>query len=410
MVSVGEAPPALPLPTAEGGDDVPHQATAADDDAPPAPSTADEAEEEEVTLLSIIQSASQIADPQQRDLALLDALRTCRHELEAAGAESDSTKLRLEEARETFDCAAKLLTGVMPSSLGMDGNTAKRPPAVGDNVDTKQYWKRSKATKNSSSSSSLEDENKQQQQVGDTNEVVEIPTAEPIPIPTNPISIPAHHTSFNPSTLISVDGDTTIMSEADISNHRNNFYQKLLGIPASEVETYTPKVSQANLRSKAQLDEGVHIVQHWDTGADGLDAAAFRSKHKTWYTRMKPANHHLGRRTGIHVRTLPSKTEGNEGQDGVQQEEGENFLCRYSKDGTKSILYLSTSQLYDALFEIHVLEHNHLRGRDAVKSRVNELYANVPDLQVKYFLETCPVCLRREECGCCSRECCCWGC
>ena len=121
-------------------------------------------------------------------------------------------------------------------------------------MDTKQYWKRSKATKNSSSSSSLEDENKQQQQVGDTNEVVEIPTAEPIPIPTNPIRIPAHHTSFNPSTLISVDGDTNIMSEADISNHRNNFYQKLLGIPASEVETYTPKVSQANLRSKAQLD------------------------------------------------------------------------------------------------------------------------------------------------------------
>ena len=178
------------------------------------------------------------------------------------------------------------------------------------------------------------------------------------------------------------------MSAQVVANHRELFYQRLLGISAPEVENYTPNLTQANLRNKYQLDEGIHIVRHWDTGADGLDAAAFRSKHKTWYTKMKPVTQNLGRRTGIHLRIL----EPHQGQDG----EGESVLCRYNKDGTKSTVYLDISQLYDALFEIHCLEHGHLRGKEAAKSRVDELYANVPDAQVKIFVDTCPVCIERR--------------
>eukprot|EP00956_Cyclotella_meneghiniana_P019418 scaffold33248_cov80-Cyclotella_meneghiniana.AAC.2 len=80
---------------------------------------------------------------------------------------------------------------------------------------------------------------------------------------------------------------------------------------------------------------------------------------------MKPnsLSSNLGRRTGIHVRAL-SATEDSEG--------GETVLCRYSKDGMKSIVYLDVGSVYDALFEIHAVEYEHC-GRE-----------------VKLFIETCP--------------------
>ncbi len=118
-----------------------------------------------------------------------------------------------------------------------------------------------------------------------------------------------------------------------------------------------------------------------------MDAAAFRSRHKTWYLKMKPMSRELGRRTGLHLRTLnPSQ--------GLQ--DGETVLCRYIKDGTKSILYIDVLLIFDALFEIHCLELNHVRGNNAVKSRVDDLFANVTESQVKTFLDTCPVCLEKR--------------
>lgn len=202
----------------------------------------------------------------------------------------------------------------------------------------------------------------------------------PVPIPTNPVNVPSFHTFLGVD-----DTTTTSMSEQDVSTHRENFYQKLLGISASEVDLYTPSLAaQANLRGKGQLAKAIHIVDNWDTGADGLDAAAFRSQYKTWYSRMKPVfqSINLGRRTGFHLRTT--------------EEGGEKVLCRYNDDATDSIVYLDVSQLYDALFEIHCMEHNHERGISAVKVRANELYANVPEGQVKAFMNTCPVCLQKK--------------
>jgi len=181
------------------------------------------------------------------------------------------------------------------------------------------------------------------------------------------------------------------MDEITLSNHREAFYQQLLGLPSSQVDQYVPNEKQPNLRSKSQLVEGMHIVQHWYTGVDGLDVGAFRSKHKTWYTRMKPNSSasNLGRRTGIHVRAL-SATEDSEG--------GETVLCRYSKDGMKSIVYLDVGSVYDALFEIHAVEYEHC-SREVCKARVDDLYANIPDGQVKLFIETCPVCAGRKDGG-----------
>ncbi|KAL7543809.1 hypothetical protein ACHAXR_013125 [Thalassiosira sp. AJA248-18] len=362
-------------------------------------------------LMTIINSASNITDPNKRDFALLDALRSCRHELESAEAESEATQRRLADAKDTFDCAAKLLSGLTPSSLkergGNGSSVASSIIAAPSNgaknqgkrdgtapSDTDQYWKRSKTTASSSPSISLEDENNQQQSNSQTVAVEAL--AAPIPIPTNPIQMPAIYTSVEAG---AEDNNTITMSEQAVATHRANFYKKLLGVSTpSEVENYTPVLSQANLRNKSQLAEHIYIVRNWDTGAEGLDAASFRAKHKNWYSRMKPVTPNSGRRTGIHLRTLEPTPQLQQEQGGTSAEEevGETVLCRYNKEGTKSTIYLAVTQLYDALFEIHCLEHNHARGKDAVKNRVDELYANIPDMQVKYFLDACPVCLERK--------------
>jgi hypothetical protein len=117
-----------------------------------------------------------------------------------------------------------------------------------------------------------------------------------------------------------------------------------------------------------------------------MDAGAFRAKYKTWYSRMKPVTVNLGRRTGIHLRHIPDET-------------GENVLtvlCRHSKDGSKSLPYLPVDSLFDALFEIHCVELAH-RGRDGTKSIADDRYANIPDSQVRCFIDTCPVCLSRKR-------------
>mmetsp|Transcript_27194 Transcript_27194/g.56643 ORF Transcript_27194/g.56643 Transcript_27194/m.56643 type:complete len:346 (+) Transcript_27194:46-1083(+) len=317
-------------------------------------------------LVATVNSAAQIVEGPQRDAALLTALRDCRRELEGAEAGAEAARIRLAEAKDTFNCAAELLSGGSPSSLWDSGggptaakeeinsNTVKREGGLSLVID--QHFKRPK-----------------------TNPLEFETVPPPIVIPTNLIHMPPTH----------IETAGALMSAEDVASHRENFYQKLLGIPSDAVANYTPGLNQANLRSKAQLLDGIHIVKHWDTGADGLDAAAFRSKHKTWYTKMKPLSHKLGRRTGIHLRTVePHHSPGGE---------GEIVLCRYSKDGSKSTVYIDVTQLYNALYEVHCLEHGHLRGKDAVKGRMDDLYANVPDSQVKTFLETCPVCVERRR-------------
>jgi hypothetical protein len=50
--------------------------------------------------------------------------------------------------------------------------------------------------------------------------------------------------------------------------------------------------------------------------------------------------------------------------------------------------------LFDALFEIHLVENDH-KGKDVAKAHLDELYANIPDGQVRTFIETCPIVRQR---------------
>ena len=115
--------------------------------------------------------------------------------------------------------------------------------------------------------------------------------------------------------------------------HRELFHRKVLGTSSSdEVSEYVPNPNQANLRSKRQLTDGCYIVRHWHTGTNEHGVDAFRSLHKS----------------------------------------------------------------YDALFEIHCLECDHAGGVHAMKERASEMYANLPEGQMKAFLEACPVCVRKR--------------
>jgi hypothetical protein len=171
-----------------------------------------------------------------------------------------------------------------------------------------------------------------------------------------------------------------------VDQHREAFYQKLLNCSVADLPNYTVPLSDksANLKTKAQLAEWIYITQNWNTGADGLDAGAFRAKYKNWYSRMKPVTVNLGRRTGIHLRHI------------IEGDTALTVLCRHSKDGSKSLPYLPIDLLFDALFEIHSIELCH-RGRDATKNLVDDRYANIPDAQVRYFIETCPLCVGRKR-------------
>lgn len=255
-------------------------------------------------------------------------------------------------AQGVFNLAAHYLAGGEPVEMSPEENVMTTPAAVVAPV----YNLKSSASSKAKSTPKACD--------GSLEE----------PLPDNPIVMPPMYTS---------GGD---MTEEMVASHRDDFYRQLLGINYVDVDSYEPNEKQPNLRSKAQLVEGMHIVENWYTGADGLDMGAFRSKHKTWYTRMKPKSSNAGRRTGIHVRALAPTAES---------EGGETVLCRYNKDGTKSIVYLDVGKVYDALFEIHSL-HGHC-SREYCKAKVDELYANVPDGQVKVFIDTCPICLSKKE-------------
>ena len=309
-------------------------------------------------LKLLVTAAGEIKDKGDRDASLLAALRSCRTELEEAKRESDAAARRFDEIKHVYDLATRVLAGYTP---------------LEERIAMKQ-----KSRRESENGASKRARVKRESSAGVDGDVVMTDEAkEPpveVPEPTNPITMPTiHTTAFN-------------MPAELVDQHKEAFYQRLLNCSVADLETYTPSANSANLKSKAQLAEWIYIAQNWNTGADGLDAGAFRAKYKTWYSRMKPVTVNLGRRTGIHLRHIPDET-------------GENaltVLCRHSKDGSKSLPYLPIDSLFDALFEIHAVELSH-RGRDATKTVADDRYANIPDAQVRHFIETCPVCLTRKS-------------
>ncbi|KAL7519571.1 hypothetical protein ACHAWX_004331 [Stephanocyclus meneghinianus] len=318
------------------------------DDAPP-----DEFRSHGLKLL--VSAAGRIKDKANRELALLTALRSCREELEAAKFESEAADKRLEEVKNVYDLATRVLAGYTPFE---QRTVKKKTPGI----DGGQAAKRIKIKRESTDLTADPTADVDTTDHGPKNE-------EEVPLPTNPIILPQQYT------------EAKNMPPELVAEHKEAFYQKLLHCSVSDLPSYIPPHTSANLKSKTQLAEWIYIARNWNTGADGMDAGAFRAKYKTWYSRMKPVTVNLGRRTGIHLRTLPD--------DGT-------VLCRHSKDGSKSIVYLDVERLFDALFEIHSVELGH-RGRDATKNLADERYANIPDAQVRHFIETCPVCLGKKK-------------
>ena len=316
-------------------------------------------------LMDQVKAANAIRDESQRDMALLNVLRSCRKELEFAETESGMTAERLTIAKELFDYATKSLVVPHQAEALRELKSIATPKSAKKRVapHIRNFWKRPK-TGDESVDGEMEE---RELTAKDIEKLI-------AHVPTNPIHLPPFHTEGGG------------MTSELLAQHRDNFFRQLIGVPASEVESYTPSVKNSNLKSKAQLAESIHIVRNWSTGADGMDASEFRAKHKPWYSRLKPSTENLGRRTGIHLREL-EPAEG--------QEDGGTVLCRYSKDGSNSIVYLDIEKVFDALFEIHAVEFDH-RGRDAVKSRLDERYANIPDGQVKFFIDTCPICCSRR--------------
>ena len=119
-----------------------------------------------------------------------------------------------------------------------------------------------------------------------------------------------------------------------------------------------------------------------------MDVGTFRSKYKTFYSRMKPASCHLGRRTGMHLRkwnnnNSENDNEGedgsvvnmlgngsNDGEEGATSSSSTVVLCRYNKAGNKSIMYLDLGRVSYSFFYIvdtldislrrHLMEHIHV--------------------------------------------------
>lgn len=282
--------------------------------------------------------AKEITDESDREKALLDALKSCRKCLEDAEVAKVSAHRRVIAAKEVFEYASQALSGYTPINSRVAG--------IGNFSN-----KRAKVEK--------------------MPRVSVAQLAEDASYPTNTLYLPPHYT----------EGGS--MSSELVSNFRDSFYRQLTNgavQSAADLDTYIPPPTNANLKSKAQLKEWIYIAEHWATGDDGLDAGQFRAKHKTWYSRMKPVTYKLGRRTGIHIR---------------ENDDGSKYLCRHSKDGSKSIIYLEIGQVFDALFEMHVIELGH-RGRDATKNLADERYANLPDAQIRAFLDACPACAARR--------------
>ena len=281
----------------------------------------------------IISSAASLADANERDAALISAFRGVTSELEAAEADHARATARLHGAKDLFDLATFALTGYKRSS----------------NVDKNDQLYSHTTTKVEG----------RKRKTGDISNI-DIPPG--FSIDGTPLTLPPPASG----------GD---MTHDQIVEHRDAFYQKLCGVPYSGLGSYTIPVTALNLRSRAQLDESIFIAEHWETGTAEFSVMDFRRQHKTFYTKMKCSKENHGRRTGHHVRTIT---------------DGRKVLCRAGKND-ESLMYISMEDLYDALFDVR--KTSGCKGWTALKELADVKYANIPQEQARFFVETYPVSL-----------------
>ena len=332
-------------------------------------------------------------------LPLLSSLRAGREELESAERADARSAARLAAARAAYDGCARALAGYVPlpgrrkRGIVIVGGGGGGGGGVGGGRDAADAKKRARAT-----SAGADDAADAYDSPGGGGDGDDVALARFFAsAPANELRPPRRHVSGGG------------MDEASVLAHRDEFSLRISGGEAtsSSISSWTPPSNNANWKSRTQLDGWMDIVRHWDTGKGGMDAGAFRARHKTFYSRMKPASCNLGRRTGMHLReAIAEGGAAGGGGTGVSDPAAAaaaaaaatattTVLCRYNKAGNRSTLYLAVDQLFDALFELHSLELSH-RGRDATKTLADERYANVPDATIRAFLDTCPICSARR--------------
>ena len=274
----------------------------------------------------------------ERDLALISALRGVSSELESAEMAHAETAKRVSGARELFDWATGVLSGYAKT---------KEPKC-------EELRKRGRKRKGEQSNKDAE----------------EVDYAEKFGNPNGGPLLPP---------IVATSGGG--LNEDQVVHHRNAFYTKLCGVSFIDLASYSPPANLVNLKSRNQLNEYIFIATHWATGTDTMDVMDFRREHKGFYTKMKISKENIGRRTGHHIRDLA----GNDGR---------RVFCRYGKQD-ESLMYIALEDLYDAIFEIHCLTGH--RGWQATKKISNFKYANIPQDQIRCFIDTCPICLAKKN-------------
>ena len=303
-------------------------------------------EEEEASLdpKTAIQIASNMKDKSEREQVLLKALKAASRELNEAEIANKQANERVTAARGMYNLCAQLLSGYTPLDTIPRLSGKKRglvessvsvgaPPQDVNNGGGNAYDEHQQSTtvgmpKPEEGSVSLASPIKPEE--GDGANII---------LPTNEVHLPEYYTEGGG------------MDETTVRQFRDNFYRRLTKNQAdsTNIDTWVPPSGNANLKSKAQLQEWIYIATNWNTGTADLDAGSFRAKHKAFYARMKPVTSHLGRRTGMHLRQVE-----------VQQQDGSKSMmtvfCRYNKAGDKSTVYVDVGRVrFCVLWRWHLL-------------------------------------------------------
>ena len=281
-----------------------------------------------------IQIASNMKDKSEREQVLLKALKAASRELNEAEIANKQANERVTAAREMYNLCAQLLSGYTPlETTRLSGK--KRGLFVESSVGGSGC-----APQDVDGGGNAYDELQQSTTVGrlkteEDSTLLAAPPIKPeegdeesITLPTNEVHLPEYYTEGGG------------MDASTVQQFRDNFYRSLTKNQANStnIDTWVPPSGNANLKSKAQLQEWIYIATNWNTGTADLDAGSFRAKHKAFYARMKPVTSHLGRRTGMHLRQVE-----------VQQPDGSKSMmtvfCRYNKAGDKSTVYLDVGRV-----------------------------------------------------------------
>lgn len=260
-----ESSPVPPLPTSEGFPPTPRQSLTAAD---------------HTVVVSRVLSLHPPGSA--RNALLLSSLRAIASDLEAAEEEAERAKKRVADTRDIFEKTAELLSGKEDVLLMPKGEKIR---------------KRGRKRKGE------EDDGD-----ADYDERLVPPSEGPLLPP-----------------MIATSGGN--ITEAEIQQHRRDFYERLTEMPYENLHEYVPPVTMPNLRTRAQLEENVYVAKHWDTGTETEDVKAFRRRFKGFYTKMKTSSENIGRRTGHHLRSLAGSAD-------------REVFCRFGKNG-ESLMYIA---------------------------------------------------------------------